>query len=412
MSAAAIAGISLVICSCGRVSGPVGPRSSGDLEIQVQLPGVLGKKAAALRTAFDSLVVEVAADDMAALRFTRAMSGQQPLVVDTLSGIPAGSARRVSISTVDRNGVTTHVDSMGVRTLRIDPDFTTVLQVVLLPVRGSIYLQVGGVPTDVDSLGAVFTSNGGDVWAVSVARSPKVFLSIDGIPADTRGTLRVAGFTAGGDTLYSAQSEVVVNARSTNGIQLSFESTPGQLVLSGTLELPGAVVVSASMGNIPAASDEQGTLFFTEIMYAANDSEYVEVYNPAETDAYYDSLYLDIDGTRRLFTGISIPAESYYVIGRKEMPWVDAAHSVASALDLSGKGNWLTLLTADLRIIDQVIFTGGTNSLEWPKISGKSSICLVADAYGAQDNNYGRNWVIAEIPINGAPSQMGTPHTL
>ena len=87
------------------------------------------------------------------------------------------------------------------------------------------------------------------------------------------------------------------------------------------------------------AETEQGDLVITEIMYAANDSEYIEIYNPQEADVTYDSIYIDIDGTRRLFTDVSIGAQSCFVFGRQTLPWADAAHSVKSALDLSGNGN-------------------------------------------------------------------------
>lgn len=412
MLAALVAGVMVMNSSCGKIPDPVAPRSSGDLEIQVQLSGGLAKKSGLLKTEFDSLVVEVHADDMTAMRFTQSINADQYLVIDTLSRVPAGTGREITVKTINKNGVTVHEDSIGVRTVRVDPNYTTIVQVVLVPVRGSIYLQIAGVPTDIDSLGAVFTSDRGERWSVAVPRSPKVFASIDGIPNGTQGTLTVAGFSLEGDTLYRAQSTLQINARSTNGVQLSFETTPGGVALEGTLQLPGAVTVSGSMSGVPVAVVEQGDLLVTEIMYAANDSEYVEVYNPEETDVYFDSLFLDVDGTKRLFTGVAVGAKSYYVFGRRVMPWVDAAHSVASALDLSGNGNWITLLRKDLAVLDQVAFTGGSNGLEWPRISGKRSICLRGEAYSAEENNYGRNWVIASEPLEGAPAQMGTPHSL
>ena len=398
--------------SCGK--SPTGSLSeaTGSLELQVQLTDGLGKAAGEKKTLFDSLIVEVSGTDMVSFRFASAINPQQLFLIDTLSGIPTGSERNVHIMTVNRSGEVIHEDSAGTRTIRVDPNVTTVLQVVLVPVRGSIYLQIGGVPTAVDSIGALFTADSGMQWKAAVSRSPKVFLSIDGIPHNTHGTLSVAGYTVAGDTLYHARSELRVNARSTNGVQLSFATTPGGVALTGTLQLPGAMVVSGSMGAMQPAETEQGDLVITEIMYAANDSEYIEIYNPQEVDVTYDSIYIDIDGTRRLFTDVSIGAQSCFVLGRQTLPWADAAHSVKSALDLSGNGNWITLVSKEGVIIDQVIFTGGSNDLEWPRISGKASICLQAGFYTALDNNYGRNWVAASTVIDGAPSQMGTPHTI
>ncbi|MBN1576916.1 MAG: lamin tail domain-containing protein [Chitinispirillaceae bacterium] len=397
--------------SCGRVPTGVS-HGTGDVEIHVQLADGIGKTAAREKTGFDSLVVEVSGTEMIPFRWACAIDPAQLFLIDTISGIPTGSDREFRITTINRAGEVIHEDSAGVRTIRIDPNVTTLLQVVLVPVRGSIYLQIGGVPTAVDTLGAVFTGDDGKQWTAAVPRSPKVFVSIDGIPHNTHGILIVAGFTVGGDTLYRASSELRVSARSTNGVQLSFETTPGGLALSGTLQLPGATAVSGSLGAMEVAETERGDLVITEIMYAANDSEYIEIFNPQEVGVVFDSLYVDIDGTRRLFTDVQIEAAGYYVFGRQALPWVDAASTVKSALDLSANGNWVTLRSKEGVIIDQVIFTGGNNDLEWPRISGKASICLQAGNYNCPDNNFGRNWLAASTVIEGAPGQMGTPHAL
>jgi hypothetical protein len=411
MSSAVVAVIVLSVLSCGKVSGPPDKQKTGELEVQVQVKSALGKKMSRLKTEFDSLVIEVEADDLQPMRFSRAIGTDQVLIIDTVSRIPAGSGREITVSTINRNGETVHVDSFGVRTVRIDPNFTTLIQVVLIPVKGSIYLQIAGVPTDIDSMSAVFTSSGGQTWVATVARSPKIYLSIDDIPDRTAGTLAVAGFTTGGDTLYRATTDLQVNARATNSVQLSFEATPGGLALSGTIELPGAVTVSGAMNGVTVAESERGDLIITEIMYAANDSEYIEVYNPAASEVTYDSLYLEIDGTKRLFAGVTVAAGGFYVFGRKMLPWVDAAHATASALDLSGSGNWITVLTKEMTVLDQVVYAGGTNNLEWPKVSGKKSICLRNELCSAEANNFGRNWFVATETIEGV-SQSGTPHAL
>ncbi len=407
----AIFGIEVVaLISCGSTPAGVSSPARSDVEIQVQLVNALGKTAGRLKTEFDSLVVEVDGPDIEPMRFASAIDPAQLFFIDTLPQIPTGPDRQIRITTINRNGDVIHADSSGLRTIRVDPNVITIVQVVLVPVRGSIYLQIGGVPTAVDSICAVFTADDGRQWNVSVPRSPKVYASIDGIPHNTHGTLVVAGVTAIGDTLYRAEAVVKVNALATNGVQLSFQTTPGGVALSGSVQLPGAMVVSGSMGTMPVAKEERGDLLITEIMYAANDSEYIEVYNPGNDAAVFDSVYLDIDGTRRLFTSVTIAARSYFVFGRKQLPWVDANHSVSSALDLSSNGNWISLLSKDGSVIDQVVFTGGSNDLEWPRISGKRSICLADNSYSSDGNNFGRNWITASTVIEGAAGQMGTPH--
>lgn len=409
----AVASVAAVVggFSCGRAPKGVSEPATGMLELQIRLVSALGKQAHRTKTEYDSLVVEVNGDEGTNSRYVRPLQPELQFLIDTLKEITTGGELEIRVTTVNKAGETVHEDSAGVQSVRIDPNVIQVMHVVLVPVRGSIYLQLGSIPTSVDSLGALFAGENGEVWETKVGRSPKVYMSIDGIPHNTQGTLTVAGFSADGDTLYRAAVEVTVSAREVNSIQLQFTSTPGGLALSVTLELPGTTVVSGSMGDATVARTERGDLIITEIMYAANDSEYIEVFNPEKRDVTYDSLIIDIDGTRRLFLGVRIDAEDYFVFGRKELPWVDMTHATSSALNLSGNGNWITLIAGDT-VIDQVIFTGGTNEIEWPRVSGKRSVCLKNNSYDCSDNNFGRNWSAATEMIDGTSSQYGTPHAL
>jgi hypothetical protein len=143
-------------------------------------------------------------------------------------------------------------------------------------------------------------------------------------------------------------------------------------------------------------------------MYAANDSEYIEICNISTKSVSYDSLTLEIDGTHRTFTNIVIDPGKYLVFGRKSAPWVDQSPAAASALDLSSNGNWITLRHRDL-ILDQVIFSSASAGLEWPSVTGKRSIELQKTFYSGQLNNFGRNWTSASTLIASKNSIYGTP---
>ncbi|HEX2959964.1 MAG TPA: hypothetical protein VHO70_24220, partial [Chitinispirillaceae bacterium] len=169
-----------------------------------------------------------------------------------------------------------------------------------------------------------------------------------------------------------------------------------------------ATVVSASLGSGEVALSESGQCIITEIMYAANDSEYVEIYNPSSTSLHYDSLTIEIDGTRRPFLDVTIASHDYFVFGRKDLPWADRFHSVQSALDLSSSGNWITVRSGNT-IIDQVIFSGGSDNLDWPDIRGKIAIELDRAHYNTTDNNFGRFWVAAKDAIPSFSQLLGTP---
>jgi hypothetical protein len=402
----------LLLSSCGNMPSSNIKDGTGTLEIHsLVIANGLGKGLAKLATTCDSLIVEVSGTDIGTLHYSKLFDLSQPVHIDTLSRIPSGTNRQVNVYTVDKAGSLIQMDSIGHHSIKIDPNSTTLLNVVLIPAMGSIYLQMENIPTSVDSICASFTADDKTIWSVKAKRSSKLYLSIDKIPNNTHGILYVAAVDSLKDTLYSASKEFTFNAVSMQNISLNFTATPGQIILSMTVVLPG---VTSASGNIAAPESsvvESGDLLITEIMYAANDSEYIEVYNPKGTDQVFDSLYFDIDGTYRLFTNITVHAGQAFVFGRRLLPWCDVAHSVASALDLSSTGNWITLRSKTGAIIDRVIFTGGSNALEWPNVSGKQAIVLDSSINDPQANNFGRNWHAATTLIAGTASQYGTPKT-
>ncbi|MCW8966609.1 MAG: lamin tail domain-containing protein, partial [Candidatus Pacearchaeota archaeon] len=277
---------------------------------------------------------------------------------------------------------------------------------------GSIYLQIADIPTSVDSIFMQFESDEGNVWAKMFPRSPKLYASLDNIPHNTQGMLYIAALDEAGDTVCCAQAEIEVNAHNmSSGVVLDFSEGPGGFALSGSLIIPGANVVIASMGDVQAATVESGELIVTEIMYAANDSEYIELYNPSEEVRTFSTLIIDVDGTSRTYNDVSVDGYGYLVIGRCALPWVDRVVPGTTGMDLSGNGNWITVSDASGTILDQVVFTGGKNDLDWPRLSGKRSVFLKSDVRDPVDNNFGRNWAGSETLIDGSESQYGSPRS-
>lgn len=403
--------LSFLFSSCGRMPVAVSPEDTGAIEVKtcIQSTPNLPKTLAKLSTTCDSLIVEVTGPDIDTLRFSKIFDLPRPLHTDTLTRIPTGSNRQIKIYTIDHSGTIIHMDTISHRSIRIDPNTITSLNVVLLPAVGSIYLQLENIPTKVDSIIAKFTADDLRSWAVRAKRSTKTSLSLDKIPNALHGILSVTAIDSLKDTLYSATKEMVFNAGTMQTIALNFSSTPGGISLNIDVFLPG---VTSAIGNMAAPDtsiSETGDLLITEIMYAANDSEYVEVYNPKSFDQTFDSLYIDIDGTYRLFTNITIGTQKTFVFGRRLLPWCDIASTVASALDLSSTGNRITLRKKNGQIIDYVIFVGGANALEWPVVSGKQAIVLDETISDAASNNFGRNWRAATSLIPGTTNQSGSP---
>lgn len=401
----------LLVTSCGKVPTAISYEDTGSLEIKtcVQASSNLSKSLAKTTSSSDSLIIEVSGPDISTLRFSKLFDLSRSVHTDTLTRIPTGSNRQIKVYTIDNSGNLILADTNSHRYLRIDPNTTTPLTIVLMPVVGSIYLQLENIPTKVDSVIAIFIADDKRSWSVRAKRSTKLFLSLDKIPNAVHGLLTVAAVDSLKDTLYIATKELTFNAEKMENIALNFSTTPGLLSCDITVVLPGVTSAIGNMSSLDTSIAESGDLLITEIMYAANDSEYIEIFNPKTTDQIFDSLYIDIDGSNRLFTTITISAQKTFVVGRKLLPWCDVAHSTASALDLSSGGNRITLRTKTGQIIDYVMFTGGSNTLEWPVVSGKQSITLDETVTDAAANNFGRNWRAATSIISGSTAQYGSP---
>lgn len=378
---------------------------NGSLVIRAQiLQSNLAKASESMLTTYDSVVVVVSASDIGTMRRSKKITLGEFLFTDTFPGIPSGSNRKITVTTVDKSGFTVHVDSVGSRTVRIYPGSVSDVNAVLVPAVGSIYLQIAGIPTSVDSIFASFVSNDTS-WVVHVARNTRVFISIDKIPNKTKGTLYVSGVGSGGDTIYTASRDLTFNALSNSSVTLEFKGLPGNLSLNLSIYDPGITLVSGSMDGLNIADSESGILFITELMYKVDKAEYVEIYNPGTDSLFLDTLLVVLDKTINTITDVEIEGKGFYVFGRGDGSWIDQSNSF---LNLSASGNWIALLSKDSTVIDQVIFTGESNKIEWPVVKDSRSIELVNKSYDALSNNFGRNW--RECPVfYDSAGWYGTP---
>jgi hypothetical protein len=411
--AVSITVFTLLIASCGRIPNSVAPdEKTGTLELRTCIfkNGLAKEMIAAGVGLCDSLIIEISGPGMPEFRYGKSFDLSNPVSTQTVQGVPTGTDRTVKVFTVDKTGDIIHIDSIDHKGVRIDAQNVTSLTVMLIPAVGSMYLQLENIPTRVDSVFAMFAPGVGQPWIARAKRSSKIFLSLQKIPHNTHGLLTVAAVDSTKDTLYAASNEITFNACSMESIVLNFTSAPGQLSFDMAVVMPGITNVSGSISTPDTQPAETGELLITEIMYAANDSEYIEVYNPGDNDRSYDTIIVDIDGTKRVFTGVAVASKKTFVFGRIMLPWADACHATASALDLSGSGNWITLRGKDGKMMDRVIFTGGSNTQEWPNVSGKRAIVLDNAINDAMLNNFGRNWRGGTELISGTNAQYGTPH--
>jgi len=365
------------------------------------------------QTVAASLVVEVDGTDLAPTRFTVALNASRPSSVDTVKNVPVGKNRRISLWAVDKNGGKTHIDSIEYRFADIEIAAVAKVYAALIPAAGSIYLQLYGLDTDITGVHASFTSLDGKLsFENYVDKSARTFVHIDNIPHETGGVLRVSLIGNKLDTVKTATQTLTFDARRDCTISLQFVDNSGMLGIDAALQAPGVTTGSYNFKTSVSDVEETGELIITEIMYSANDDNYIELYNPNDREASFDTLTTDVDGTTYNFMNVSIAPKGYLVIGRRESSFANLSTGATGGLPIVSTGNWISVKRGKSGpILDRVI-CGGTNSaVGWPaglSSSGKRSAELDGNKYNEIDNNFGKNWTSASQPIAGT-SMYGTP---
>jgi hypothetical protein len=415
----------LLLCGCAKGPGDTfGPGEYGMLEVSLRMVNQPLKKAAAqsgvdavegvAQTVAENLIVEISGSDLSPTQFKLKLDPTRPTVVDTVKNVPIGEARRISVWAVNKNGDKTHIDSIEYRFADIERAKVTRIYATLVPAAGSIYLHINGLETAINIVHASFTSRDGElVFQNSVKREAKTFLSIDNVPHELDGVLRVSLVDAKGDTVKVATSEFIFNARQDNVIELQFIENSGMLGMDAALYAPGVTMLAYDFGKSAsnAVVVETGELIITEIMFSAGNDNYIELYNPRDVAVSFDTLTTDVDGTIHNFMGVSIEAKSYFVIGRQAASYADVNANTVSGLPITATGNWISIRRGRTGAIIDKVICGGTNSaVGWPAVSqsSKRSIELSKERYGVMENNFGKNWVAASQGIGGT-GMYGTP---
>jgi hypothetical protein len=413
MTAAAVSA-AVLFSSCANNPTGLNPTKTGRVEIWASLQkpaaqNVLAKTEASQATTWDSLVVRVSACDMDTMLMSFKFNPLDPYISASVENLPAGKNRCIEVFTKTKTNVIIHVSNC--QNINISSSEKKVLDFRLVPVKGSIYIDLSNIPTGVKRICAAF----GGISSCE-DRSTKLFISIDNVPDKSSDSLIIEGTDTAGTVVYRSSLWLVFSVTRDTSVSSSFYRVTTGASLNVTTLIPASTVVSGNMGSAKTIAFETGRLIISEIMYAANDSEYIEIFNPLDA-TFNDSLIVEIDGTCRSFGIVAIAPKSFFVIGRQNLPWADTYHSVSSALDLSSSGNWLSLRTKALgdTVLDWVAFTGGSNAQEWPNLgSVKKSIALDSLIPDPTYNNFGRNWAATQTQIKQlfpsiATEQYGTP---
>jgi hypothetical protein len=407
-----LAGVcAIVLSSCGKMNTTgVNSHEEGSLCLNLRIvkpsATALAKTSA---TQWDSIIIIVSGPEMVSTRRAIKVDASRSSIIDTLNSIPAGTNRSVEVTTKNTAGITVH--TAAIRTTDLAAGEVKNLSFLLSPQAGSIYVDLTDIPTAVDSIWASFISGTTVVGSAREKRESKKFMSIDYIPDGTSGRLLIAGYDIETkDTLYQSQVNLTFSVNQNITVTAPFSAEPSVIVADIAMQEPGVTLVNGQMLSGDSVGREYGPLMITEVMYAVEDSEYIELYNYTNSDTTFDTLVVDIDGTDRKFASISIPAKGFFVIGRKALPWANSFHPTSSALNLSSTtGNWITVKTKTGRIIDWIAIASGTNAQQWPKVTGSAAIVLDSLPADPAYNNYGMNWLPATSKVDPSLNQLGTP---
>jgi hypothetical protein len=414
-----IIGLCFFSINCGKHPTKPATSQGADLTVWAHIIKHSDGLAKIAATTWDSLVIRISPTSNGAAMDTMVrvvkFGNSDPFVTCTLDNVPAGKGRFVEVWTKNDKGLIIH--SAAGKKIDLASGEIKTMDFTLIPKRGSIYVEVSNVPVSVgiDTITFVYATFAfsGQMLLDSVKRAKNAFLTIDNVPDSSSGTLFIAGIGKNYDTLYRCAMPLAFYAlRDTAFSARAVRVTTG-ISMNITAPLPFATMVSASMDPRNTKDIEKGPCIISEIMYAANDSEYVEIYNPLGKDTTFDTLILDIDGAFRYFPLVAIKAGDFFVFGRKNLPWVDATHSVSSALDLlTGGGNTIVLRAKDSSAMDRVSYLGGPNNQEWPNFSSiKKSIVLDSLVSDPTYNNFGKNWTSALTLINTVAPEYTSPVT-
>jgi hypothetical protein len=411
----AAAVVAVAVVSCGKVPTSAGGDSEQGnvcLNLLVIKPsgGALAKTSA---TVWDSIVVTVSASDMVTVRQTIKADMNAVSLFDTLQNVSAGSNRKINVITKTAGGTIVHTSAD--RTVDLAAGETKTVSFVLSPQSGSIYIDLSDIPTTVDSVWAVFISGAETMGSARDKRISKQFMSIDYIPDGASGILYLYGYDVDThDTLYRSQIPIAFSVNQNITVSATFSGKPTIIVTDIAVQQPGVTVVAGGMLPGDTIGKEYGPLIMTEIMYAVDDSEYIELYNFSDHDTTLDTMIISIDGVDRKLPAVSVKSKSYLVVGRRALPWANMFLSTASALNLSSTtGNWLSVKTKTGRLMDWMAYACGTNNQQWPKAPGNASIVLDSQPVDPAYNNYGMNWTVATARMDSLNyplvAQYGTP---
>jgi len=305
----ALIGLFLAACSGGSSSG------GGEADGTVKL--FLGKLQVPM---FDSISVDVSADDMASIHISKDSFGENLKI----EGIPHGEDRKFEVKIYADSG---KLVQYGEAFSDIKADENTVIPITLSALFGFLRLEIplGFNNNKGITSGKLFL---GDMKFDMKFESGKGVFSTGALPLNSNLVLNIVLYDNKGDSIFTGNEIIMLSSISQTKI-IQLKSTNGSAILELIASSEGSVQVFAMFPPI-SRPPSSGDVFFTEI-YANTPTgeetfQYMELYNstPDTLELSNNCKLIRIDnGTEHKITNLSIPPMSYAIIGRSKVLYKD-----------------------------------------------------------------------------------------
>src|SRR5271157_5009055 len=236
--------VALMLTSCANNPSGLASRKTGSAElwasvVKPQTQNVMAKTQEVQATTWDSLVVRITASDMDTILKSAKFSPSDPYVSTLVDNIPAGKKRMFEVFTKTKDNIIIHTSVSQI--VDISPSEKKTMDFKLVPVRGSIYIDLSNIPTNVNRICATFAG-----MSTCDDRSTKLFLSIDNVPDSTSDSLVLEGTDTAGGVVYRSAMWLTFSVLRDTSVSTSFYRVTTGASVSVTAQIPAVTVVSGN----------------------------------------------------------------------------------------------------------------------------------------------------------------------
>ncbi len=400
------AGLVCTAMLCGCATNPAGTGSqvgkTGNIGVSVSITATSGlaKTQKKMFTEWSSLRIRLIDGDSVVVRDTSVSIGIDDRIArHELRGIPAGEYSIRVWTEQEKNGEMLTIHAPVTHVCEVRHGETSNASFILAPEYGSILLAFSDTEPGIDTVKASYRieSTTISVRDSCTPVSGRVYLSLDYIPVDSEGTLRIWG-KDGGEMIYDTSLYAYSFTGQDNSLSLRWGTPKGNLVISAGIKMPGVTMIGGFMNearqDYPTVST--GPVYIHEVVASHNEYEFIELYNPSSFSYTYDSLYVDCyssSAIETLLCDITIPAQDCFVIGADSVQEADV--TLPDLSNLVGTFGYLSIKTSADTALDWLVYSNDA-TYGWPRATASESLVFDTAQYGAAAghvyNDFGKYW--------------------